>query len=164
LEPGPVVTVEGEVVGEHSGYAGFTVGQRKGLGGGFDEPMYVVAVRPEDRAVVIGPRRALGSRSIRVGELNWLADPPDPGTPVDVQVRYRAPAVRATVTGRGARRLRLELDALVRAVTPGQSAVIFRGERVLGGGRIERPPVGEPLSRAPEPRPAARSAPRPSAR
>lgn len=146
LEPGPVLDVSGAVVGEHDGYAGFTVGQRKGLGGGFDEPMYVLEIRAEERAVVIGPREELHRDRVEVGELNWHAAPPRPGDAVRVQLRYRAPAVPAEVLEAGDR-LELRLETPVAAVTPGQSAVVFEGERVLGGGRI----VG-----------AARSAPAPA--
>jgi tRNA-specific 2-thiouridylase len=138
LEPGPLVDRTGAVLGSHDGYAGFTVGQRKGLGGGFDEPMYVLEIRPEDRAVVIGRREELYSDAVEVGELNWLAaEPPEPGAEVNVQLRYRAPRVAATIVRNGAV-MELELGREVAAVTPGQSAVVLRGERVLGGGRIVR--------------------------
>ncbi|HSM60431.1 MAG TPA: tRNA 2-thiouridine(34) synthase MnmA [Longimicrobiales bacterium] len=135
LEPGPVVDVEGRVVGEHPGYAAFTVGQRKGLGGGFTQPMFVLEIRPGTREVVVGPRDRMGSDRVRVAELNWLGPEPGPGDRVHVQLRYRAPAAPATVTANGAE-LELELDEPAAAVTPGQSAVVFDGERVLGGGRI----------------------------
>jgi tRNA-uridine 2-sulfurtransferase len=137
LEPGPLVTADGEVVGEHRGFAGYTVGQRKGLGGGFAEPLFVLETRPETREVVIGPREALSSAGAAVGELNWLADPPVEGDSVSVQIRYRARAVPAVLLEDGdVGELRLEFTEPQRSVTPGQSAVIFRGERVLGGGRI----------------------------
>jgi tRNA-specific 2-thiouridylase len=144
LEPGPLVTEEGDVLGEHDGFAGFTVGQRRGLGGGFKGPMFVLAIRPETREVVVGPAEALESTAVEVDRLNWLADPPEPGQAVSVQLRHRAPAVSARVVeregtgavGDGRVVLRLALDTPQRAVTPGQSAVVFRGERVLGGGRI----------------------------
>jgi tRNA-specific 2-thiouridylase len=136
LEPGPVLSLEGVVLGEHRGYAGYTVGQRKGLGGGYPEAMYVVEIRPEDRAVVIGPREALESRRVQVEGTNWLADPPGVGDRVALQVRYRARAVDATVEDGKGDRLEVRLDGPVRAVTPGQSAVLFDGDRVLGGGRI----------------------------
>ena len=142
LEPGPIVTVEGDVVGEHDGYAGFTVGQRKGLGGGFPEPHYVVEIRPEARTVVVGPRESLDAGGMRVEETNWHADgPPRPGASIRVQIRHRAPAVRARVEEAGEGGVTLALDQPQRAVTPGQSAVFFAGDgsgRVLGGGRIAR--------------------------
>lgn len=155
LEPGPILDLHGEVVGRHDGYAGYTVGQRKGLGGGFPGPVYVVEVRPEERAVVIGPRDALEVREMVVEELNWLAPPPEEGERVGVQVRYRAPAVEAVVVQhRPGSALRLRFAEPRRAVTPGQSAVVFLGERVLGGGRIART-VGSGLNPAREPLPAS---------
>jgi tRNA-uridine 2-sulfurtransferase len=138
LEPGAVVSLEGEVLGEHPGYAGFTVGQRKGLGGGFSEPRYVVEIRPETREVVVGPREALAASGLEVEDVNWLTDtPPGEGMRVRVQIRHRAPAAPA-VLAPSPGGLRLHFDAPRAAVTPGQSAVVFDGPRVLGGGRIAR--------------------------
>jgi tRNA-specific 2-thiouridylase len=139
LRPGPLRTVDGREVGTHRGYARYTIGQRRGLPGGFPEPMYVVAIRPEDRAVVIGPESALWTRRLRAREANWLAEPPEPGTPVEVQIRHRARAVPGRVVAREDGRIAVELDEPLRAVTPGQSAVFYRGEECLGGGRIEAP-------------------------
>jgi tRNA-specific 2-thiouridylase len=135
LVPGPIVRTDGRVVGEHGGYAGFTVGQRKGLGGGFTEPMFVLEVRSETREVVVGTHDELFRDIVDVEELNWLTEAPEEGRSVRAQLRYRAPAVEAVVERR-AERLTLQLAEPHAAVTPGQSAVIFDGERVLGGGRI----------------------------
>jgi tRNA-specific 2-thiouridylase len=135
LEPGPIVRSSGEVVGEHDGYAGFTVGQRRGLGGGFAEPLFVLEIRPESREVLVGTRDELYRDVVLVGEVNWLSDPVPPGSEVRVQLRYRAPAVKATVI-ESARRLTLSLAEPQAAVTPGQSAVLFDGDALVGGGRI----------------------------
>jgi tRNA-specific 2-thiouridylase len=137
LEPGLVVRRSGEVVGEHTGYAGFTVGQRKGLGGGFAEPLFVLEVRAATREVVVGTRDELLQDEVRVGEVNWHADPPQVGISLHVQMRHRAEPVRAVVEEVGAS-LTLALDEPRGAVTPGQSAVLFDGDRLLGGGRIVR--------------------------
>lgn len=136
LEPGPLVDRSGNVLGEHSGYAGFTVGQRRGLGGGFAEPMYVLEIRADTREVVVGPAELLDSWGAHVSELNWLGPPPDAGEDILVQCRSRAPAVPAHVRDRSDESLHLSFATPHRAVTPGQSAVVFRGSRVLGGGRI----------------------------
>jgi tRNA-specific 2-thiouridylase len=142
LEPGRLVLADGTVVGEHEGFAGFTVGQRKGLGGGFVEPMFVLEIRPDTREVVIGTRDELFRDHVVVGELNWLGDPPSQGRKVRAQLRYRAPAAEGTVRVRageangGGERLELVLDEPQAAITPGQSAVLFDGDAVLGGGRI----------------------------
>jgi tRNA-specific 2-thiouridylase len=135
LEPGNVVRANGQVVGRHTGFAGFTVGQRKGLGGGFAEPFYVLEIRPDAHEVVVGTREELLCDEVVVAELNWLTSAPEPGDAVEVQLRHRARPVRANVDTRD-EALVLELAEPTPAVTPGQSAVVFDGDRVLGGGRI----------------------------
>ena len=137
LEPGRIIGRDGEVLGEHSGYANFTVGQRKGLGGGFGQPLYVIEIRADSREVVVGTAAEGASGGVEIGELNWLTTPPPDGSPIHVQIRYRTSAVPATVHPTDGR-FTLAFDEPQRAVTPGQSAVFFEGERVLGGGRIER--------------------------
>jgi tRNA-uridine 2-sulfurtransferase len=138
LEPGKLVTRSGDVVGEHSGYAGFTVGQRKGLGGGFGEPRFVLEVRPETREVVVGTRDELFSDGLEVEDVNWLTDEaPVSGEEVQVQIRHRAPGVAAHLERNG-ESLTLRFQDPQQAVTPGQSAAVFRDERLLGGGRISR--------------------------
>lgn len=137
LAPGPLVTTSGEVVGEHAGYARYTIGQRRGLPGGAREPRFVVAIRPERREVVIGSADELEGHRVALEELNWLADPLEPGDECRLQVRHRAPAVAATVTAAGPDRLELALTAPIRAITPGQSGVLYsEADRVLGGGVI----------------------------
>src|SRR5690606_36376426 len=101
------------------------------------EPLYVVEVRPRTREVVVGTREELGRDLVEVAELNWLTDPPEEGERVRVQLRYRAPAVTARIAASG-ETLELALDEPHPAVSPGQSAVVFRNTRVLGGGRIDR--------------------------
>ncbi|MFQ5890903.1 MAG: tRNA 2-thiouridine(34) synthase MnmA [Gemmatimonadota bacterium] len=136
LSPGPFVLRDGTVVGEHEGYAHFTVGQRKRLPGGFAEPMYVLEIRPETRAVVVGPRAQLATSRLTAGEANWLAEPPEPGDTLGVRIRHGAAVVDATVLDRGKRSFTVELTGAQRAVTPGQSAVLYRGDVVVGGGVI----------------------------
>lgn len=140
LQPGPLVDRAGKVLGEHAGYAAFTVGQRKGLGGGFPEPHFVLEIRPETREVVVGTREELLADAVDVAELNWLGAPPSPGDRVRVQLRHRAPDVPAVVACSGDS-VRLALEERVAGVTPGQSAVLFAGDRMLGGGRIVGPLV-----------------------
>ncbi|HEX7117340.1 MAG TPA: tRNA 2-thiouridine(34) synthase MnmA [Longimicrobiales bacterium] len=136
LSPGRMVTATGEVVGEHGGYARYTVGQRKGLGGGFGRPLYVLGVRPAANEVVVGDAAGLDRTDVVLGDLNWLAAPPVEGERVEIQVRYRARPVPAVVETVDASEVRLRLDARQRAVTPGQSGVVYRGEVLVGGGRI----------------------------
>ena len=138
LEPGPLVTIDGQVVGEHAGYAGFTVGQRKGLGEGGGAPRFVVEIQPATRTVVVGPREALLARAVDVEAPRWLGPVPRPGDRVAVQLRHRAHEVTARIERLDHEHLLLALATSQPAVTPGQSAVIFCGDRVLGGGRIRR--------------------------
>ncbi len=138
LSRGPLRLHTGEIVGEHEGFARYTIGQRRGLPGGFAEPMYVVDIVPADRTVVIGPREALVGRGLEARELNWLSTPPGVGDRVQVQVRHRARAVPATVVRFEKDAIELALEEGVNAITPGQSLVLFDGEHVLGGGVIER--------------------------
>ncbi len=137
LQPGRLVRSGGEVVGEHSGYANFTVGQRKGLGGGFGEPIFVLEIHPDTREVVVGPRDELVSPGAEVADLNWLGDPPSVGARLRVQIRHRAPAAPAKALAAGPSMV-LAFEEPQHAVTPGQSAVFFDGDRVLGGGSIAR--------------------------
>jgi len=136
LSPGPIVLEDGTVAGEHQGYARFTVGQRKGLPGGFGEPMFVIEIRPKSLTVVIGPRESLASIGLSARDANWLADPPRRGDTVGVRIRHGAPIVDATVAGVSVEDFSLELGAAQDAVTPGQSAVLYRDDVVLGGGVI----------------------------
>jgi tRNA-specific 2-thiouridylase len=135
FQPGAVVTAAGTVVGEHDGYAGFTVGQRRGLPGGARAPLFVLEVRPDAREVVVGPRDALARDRVRATEVHWLAAPSRPGDAVTVQVRHRAAPVQATVT-RADDVLEVALATPVQGVAPGQSLVLYDGDRVLGGGVI----------------------------
>lgn len=137
LSPGAFVTRDGTVLGEHRGYGRFTIGQRKGVPGGGPAPRYVVEIRPRSREVVLGGIEELGQSRVRLEELNWLAPPAAAGARCTVQLRYRSPAISATVTAGEPDALELALDQPARAVAPGQSGVIYgEGGRVLGGGVI----------------------------
>jgi tRNA-uridine 2-sulfurtransferase len=137
LSPGRLVTTSGEIIGEHRGFARYTIGQRKGLPGGSTSPRYVVAIRPKEREVVVGGIEELAGHRVSLEELNWLAPVLEPGDTCNVQIRYRAKAVPATVVERGDDSVVLALMTPVRAITPGQSGVLYgSGGRVLGGGVI----------------------------
>jgi tRNA-specific 2-thiouridylase len=138
LSRGPFVLSDGKTVGAHDGFARFTIGQRRGLPGGFREPMFVVAIRPSDRAVVIGPREELLGRGLIARSMNWLVDAPVVGTRVEVQIRHHASPARAEIVRLDNGEIELALDEPVAAITPGQSLVIYQGDRVLGGAFIER--------------------------
>jgi tRNA-specific 2-thiouridylase len=162
---GEIVTTEGVVVGRHAGLEQFTVGQRKGLGVAFGERRYVVRLEPESRRVVVGTLDDLARRELVAAGANWLVDPPTQPFSCRVKIRYRSPAYPATVeplwdkgagslfpgNGRGSReddfgkktpdpfisRFRVVFDAPCRGIAPGQAAVCYDGDRVLGGGWIE---------------------------
>jgi len=137
LAPGRFVDSAGRPLGDHQGYARFTVGQRRGLPGGSPEPLYVIAIHPDTREVVIGPKAELLGRGVIARSVNWLVDaPPSAGDHVHVQVRHRAPAAPAEIVRLENGEIELALDEPVSAITPGQSLVMFDGDRVLGGALI----------------------------
>ncbi|MEO7039254.1 MAG: tRNA 2-thiouridine(34) synthase MnmA [Candidatus Elarobacter sp.] len=138
LSRGDFVLSDGRRVGEHQGFAKFTIGQRRGLPGGYAEPMFVLAIRPGAREVVIGPREELLGSGIIAREMNWLVrEAPGVGMQVSVQIRHHAVAARAEIVRVEGDEIELALDEPVSAISPGQSLVIYDGERVLGGGVIE---------------------------
>jgi tRNA-specific 2-thiouridylase len=136
LRPGALVSSSGEHIGEHTGYAHYTVGQRKGLGGGRGRPLYVLAVRPEQNEVVVGSSDELLRDDVVIRDLNWLHDAPAIGEQLHVQLRHRASAVAAVVVACDDERVTLRLLQQQRAVTPGQSGVLYRDDELIGGGRI----------------------------
>ena len=133
--PGPIVDGDGEIVGSHEGAVDFTIGQRKGLGLTVGEPRYVVAVDATSATVTIGRKEDLEVAGCRVDDVTFIAGeaPRDPA--VEVKVRYRSepvPASLADVDGVWS----VTFDRPQRAVAPGQAAVFYRGDEVLGGGTI----------------------------
>jgi tRNA-specific 2-thiouridylase len=137
LSPGPFLLSDGRVVGTHDGHARFTIGQRRGLPGGFAEPMYVIEIRPADRAVVLGSRDELLGNGLIASEMNWLVDRPSVGDQVEVQIRHRSPPAVAEIVRIHDDEIELALQHPVAAIAPGQSAVLYDGDRVLGGGIID---------------------------
>jgi tRNA-specific 2-thiouridylase len=138
VAPGEIVDEQGRVVGQHRGIAGFTVGQRRGLGIAGPEPHYVVRIDAASRRVVIGPYSALGSDRLGVRDVNWLDGAPLSASGIRVEVRLRStrPPVPATAFADGSDGARVVLDTPQAAIAPGQACVFYRGDRVLGGGWI----------------------------
>ena len=134
---GEIVTTDGEVVGRHDGLERFTIGQRKGLGIAFGEPRYVVRLEADTRRVVVGTRRQLARTELTASGANWLVDPPGEPFRAAVKIRYRSRAAPAWVTPLGDDRFRVEFDEPRHGVAPGQAAVCYDADRVLGGAWIE---------------------------
>ena len=134
---GEIIDEEGRVLGHHTGVAGFTVGQRKGLGLAASEPLYVLRLDAERQQVVVGPRSAMGVSTARVRNVAWTAIA-EPARPIDTQVmlRYRSEPVPATAASLPAEEAILHFARPAWPVTPGQAAVFYDGPTVLGGGRL----------------------------
>lgn len=140
LSPGAFVTRDGTVMGAHAGFARYTIGQRRGLPGGFPVPMFVTAIKPDSREVVIGPAEDLLGHQVILEEVNWLSAPLGAESRVWIQCRYRATAVPAVVLESTGNQLLLALEEPVRAITPGQSGALYTEKgRLLGGGVIALP-------------------------
>ena len=137
--PGKIVHQNGEVLGEHDGIHQFTIGQRRGLGLSYHERLYVQSIRPEDGTIVVGPKDGLEARGLVAERCNWLAfERPSGPIECDVQIRYNADPKPALVTvGETPETAFVEFVEPQRAVTPGQAAVFYHGDEVLGGGFIE---------------------------
>lgn len=139
MSPGPIVVRDGTVIGEHSGLANYTVGQRKGLGLDTNEAMYVIAMNPYRNALVVGPREDLGQMALYAHRMNWVSGqmPTEPFR-AEVKIRYKAKAQPALVEPLADGRMHVQFDEPLRDITPGQGAVVYDGEACLGGGIIER--------------------------
>jgi tRNA-uridine 2-sulfurtransferase len=134
--PGPLVDMEGRKLAEHPGIQNFTVGQREGLGIALGRPAYVVALEPETNTVVVGFADDLLSSGLVARKLNWLADPGAGPIEAAIQIRAHHDPAPAILHLEG-EAVRAEFRTPVRAVTPGQAAVFYRGDEVIGGGWIE---------------------------
>ena len=133
---GPIVTTDGRVVGRHEGIEQFTIGQRKGLGVALGEPRYVVRIDPQSREVVLGAKEELARHELSASGANWFL-PPGPRFECGVKIRYRSPAVPALVETLPGERFHVEFLTPCYGVAPGQAAVCYQGDEVLGGGWID---------------------------
>ena len=135
---GDFILPDGTVIGRHKGISRYTVGQRRGLGIAYSEPLYVKRILVAENKVLLGWDEDLYESSCDVAEVNWIAGE-TPSGPIRcaVKIRYRQTEQPATVTPLEGGRAHVEFDAPQRAITPGQSAVFYDGDEVLGGGEIE---------------------------
>jgi len=137
---GDVVDEDGHVLAHHGGIHRFTVGQRKGLGlasSPTGAPMYVLALKPDDRQVVVGPKTSLERTTLTASGVNWIEGEPHDCARATVQIRHRHPAAPATIRSSGEGRAEVVFDAPQIAITPGQAAVFYDGDVVIGGGWID---------------------------
>jgi len=136
-EAGELVTTSGHVLGTHSGIQKFTVGQRRGLGVSASRPLYVLQIEPETKRVTVGEEKELWRDSLEVRDINWIAFPDlVESMEATVKIRYRHEPAPAWIEPTGAASAHVRFRVPQRAVTPGQAAVFYRGDEVLGGGWI----------------------------
>ena len=148
IQPGEIVDLEGRVLGQHEGLAFYTIGQRRGLGVAAGERLYVIELDVKNNRVIVGPEEALYAPGLIAEDVHFIVperweELRKGAMPAEVKVRYRSRAVPARLsvesspgTDRESRQVRVELKEPQRAITPGQLAVFYRGEEVLGGGPI----------------------------
>ena len=138
---GNFVDKQGNVLGQHKGYPFYTIGQRKGLDVTFGKPVYVTAIRPETNTVVLGDEEDLDEQEMTVAKINWMKyEGATPGMEAITKVRYRDPGTLSLLfpDGGDAARVRVRFYEKAKSIAPGQSAVFYEGDEVIGGGIIQR--------------------------
>jgi tRNA-specific 2-thiouridylase len=136
LLPGPILDHSGRQIGTHDGYGLFTIGQRKGIRIAAEQPLYVNAIDPAQSSITVGTRQQLDSIGLKASGANWLADLSE-SFRCRVQIRYNSRGADAAVCRTGEKTFDAVFDAPVFAVTPGQAAVLYDGNKLLGGGWID---------------------------
>jgi tRNA-specific 2-thiouridylase len=136
--PGEIVDTAGHRVGTHNGLHRYTVGQRRGINCPASQAFYVIRIDTQRNRLVVGFRDELAAQSCRVTNINWIAGVPEGPMAIDTRIRYRHTAVSSTVSPIGRNAAVVCFDQPQDAVTPGQGAVFYRGDEVIGGGWIER--------------------------
>ena len=138
-KPGEIVNRQGEVLGYHPGVYSYTIGQRRGLGISAPHPYYVLALDCRQNRVIAGKKEELLVHGLIAGGINWISLPSLEGErEALVQIRYRHPGVAAVLSARADKKVRVQFKIPQKSVTPGQAAVFYRGDEVLGGGWIEK--------------------------
>jgi tRNA-specific 2-thiouridylase len=136
---GEIVNLQGQVLGEHEGIEFYTVGQRKGLGISSPKPLYVIELDAARNRVVVGDDSELAQDEFTAERCNWIAfDAPPAAFEATVKIRYNHPGTAATVTPQAGGSVKVKLHSPQRAITPGQAAVFYQDDLVLGGGWIRR--------------------------
>lgn len=142
FHPGGIYDLEGNYIAPHDGIELYTVGQRKGLPGGSPRPRYVIDIDPDASRVIVGFEEDLVKEEFEIDNVNWLEGLPEEPIQGAVKIRYAHPGADATIHPLSETRARVSLHVPQRAVTPGQAAVVYVGDKVLGGGWICRHEVG----------------------
>ena len=137
FQPGSIIDTEGHEVGRHEGIANFTIGQRRGTGVAAGTPRYVIRIDAAANTIVLGTKDDLARDTLTASQVQWLIDPPDAALKATVKIRYAHPGASATIEPLAPDRVRVRFDAPQLAVTPGQAAVFYDQDIVLGGGWIE---------------------------
>jgi tRNA-specific 2-thiouridylase len=136
--PGPIMSSDGEILGEHAGLVHYTIGQRKGIGVSAPKPLYVLNKRQSDNTLIIGDLEELGKRFLDTGRVNWLSgQAPDRAFDGSVKIRYSANKAPARIIPQKNASIHVEFESPMRDITPGQAAVVYKGEKVLGSGLIQ---------------------------
>ena len=144
LRPGPILDMQGQVLGRHKGIIHFTVGQRKGMGVAAPRPLYVLAIDAARQAVIVGPNEELYKKELTVERVNFVSiDRLGEARRLRVKVRSRHAEAAALVIPEDGNTVRVVFDKPQRAITPGQSAVFYDGDVVVGGGIILEPSRSE---------------------
>jgi len=136
-QPGPILDIQGSVVGKHRGIPYYTIGQRRGLGITSKEPLYVTGIDAERNAVIVGRKEELYSDELTASELNWIAHEPSGPIRAKAKIRYRHSEAEATITPLDEGRVHVRFGEPQMAITPGQAVVFYDGDIVLGGATIE---------------------------
>ncbi len=143
VAPGDIVDQAGTILGPHDGIINYTIGQRRGLNIGGGDPLYVLALEPDSRRVIVGPKEALKQETVTITGVNWLGDEPLSEQPLEVTVKLRSmtPLLPATVKACGRAKeegAEVSLHSAYAGIAPGQACVFYAGDRMLGGGWITR--------------------------
>jgi tRNA-specific 2-thiouridylase len=133
---GDIVYIDGRVLGRHQGTYRYTIGQRRGLGLAWPQPLYVVGIDAVNRRVIVGEKQHLGISRCHVFDVNWLITPPSGTIEASCRIRYRHQEVTSKITTLDDGTVQVDFDEPQKGVTPGQAAVFYDDDRVLGGGWI----------------------------
>ena len=135
--PGPIVDLKGDIIGEHKGLHLFTIGQRRGINCPATEPYYVVRLDMDNNRLIVGHKKDLLTSACRVKDINWIAKPPESTVSVKTRIRYRYRETPSTLIPLNKTEAVVEFTHPQEAVTPGQCAVFYQGDEVLGSGWIQ---------------------------